>query len=806
MKYTKYILFIPKCSEMLRPKAVKPEHMGILNEADQLLDADLPHEAVTKYQTLANQIPKEKEQGLFAYIQCNLGLCYMKIALSSGGEVSLAKAIKALTEALHIYNQKDFPLEYAMVQNDLAAVFSSLAEYQDEGENIAKVISAGVTAHEVLENYLKSGNPKQQTREYVWAMTLSGIASNIMAEYREREANLERAVYCCQEALTAIEAKDSPSLYALLQFNQGYALDLYSEFIQPEQNRQQAITSYEAALEVYSGHSRYLLEYLHTKNCLANLYIDQAQANKEYECLNTAIRACQEALKVFAANQKYPLCYALLLHNLGSACKILAKTRNAEEYLGKSIHYFKDALEVESLSHYSEIRASTYLNIAIIHVELAEIRDRFDNLTIAIQFFEDALQIYGAESYPVRYRITQSNLGGAYLSLSTISAPKDNLCKAIQAFNAAVSNPDNLEQPAGIAKDRYNLGNAYLKLALLVDKIDNCTKAITNYEAALAIFTSENYPDEFALTENGLGKAYLLITENAPGDDCFIKSIQAFETAVKSCSASRYPLEYAEILINLALACQKYAKFRNREGNIGKALKNYRDALKILTLEKYPLEYAATSSKLAQALLEMAEINEKEQYLEMAVKALEDALKVFTLTESPGQFAETESKLGEVYLGLFETTTKSINIRKAFVAFDAALQYYTIDEWPREFAANSDKIGISYKLMAETADSYSFKDLAEYRQYQTEHLSNALKSFMSALQIFDAVNYPVEHAMIYVNIGKVYSFMANIQDKKGNAINAISAFQEALTVYNAEDYPADHRRVNAHIERVKQQL
>lgn len=56
-----------------------------------------------------------------------MGLSYTKLASIENAKENLNKAINAYEEALKVYTLKDYPREYAMLQNNIVNIYAILA-------------------------------------------------------------------------------------------------------------------------------------------------------------------------------------------------------------------------------------------------------------------------------------------------------------------------------------------------------------------------------------------------------------------------------------------------------------------------------------------------------------------------------------------------------------------------------------------------------------------------------------------------------------------------------------------------------
>jgi len=153
-----------------------------------------------------------------AEAEMNLGLVLQQLA--ARGVARMTDAIAAYQRALSTFDAKRFPVEFAILQNNLATAFLSLSFTDARG--------------------------------------------------KIREA---LAVQCFEDALKVITLIDQPTEYAMLQNNLGNALQ-HASTAHSIENLRRAITAYDEALKV-RGAANAPLEYANTiankANCLSNL-------------------------------------------------------------------------------------------------------------------------------------------------------------------------------------------------------------------------------------------------------------------------------------------------------------------------------------------------------------------------------------------------------------------------------------------------------------------------------------------------------------------------------------------------------
>lgn len=346
MKFTTNIFFTVRNSEFPKPKT-QPDMAVHLKNVDQLLDESRFDEGLAYIAGLLDRLSKGRDNKISGYLKLSQGVCYRRMAFFSEMAENLAKAITAFEEALGLFKDSDW--EFGTTQLNLGATLVSLAEYQEREGNLSKAFNAFEKAKTILEKALAGFGKNKSSHEYPLLSLYLGATYNYLADFQDRERNLNQGIQLLQETLPIVNQEQTPSIGASLQFQLGYGFSSLADSQDSAANYQKSIQAYQGALQVYNLQN-YPVEYSHTLNSLANIYIDLARLNNEEANLNKAMEICKEVLNALHSAAEYPLGYAFILHNLGSACKLYSKIRNQGSYLDKAVHYFEMIFEIENLS------------------------------------------------------------------------------------------------------------------------------------------------------------------------------------------------------------------------------------------------------------------------------------------------------------------------------------------------------------------------------------------------------------------------------------------------------------------------
>ena len=139
-----------------------------------------------------------------------------------GENVRLASAIAFYKKTLAIWTRDEFPLQWAMTQNNLGTALGQLGEWETGTARLEEAVAAFRAA--LLER-TRDKVPQQ------WAKTQNnlGLALTTLGARESGTARLEEAVAACRAALLEYTRDKAPLQWAMTQNNLGIALRTYGE-------------------------------------------------------------------------------------------------------------------------------------------------------------------------------------------------------------------------------------------------------------------------------------------------------------------------------------------------------------------------------------------------------------------------------------------------------------------------------------------------------------------------------------------------------------------------------------------------
>ncbi len=302
--------------------------------------------AIGAYEEALEIITVEQYPADFASVQNNLGNAYITFAEVRNKEKNLNKAIRIYKEALKIYTIDKYPFYYAFTRNNLRNAHATFFEVQYKGsiyseirikeENLKKAVLEYEEALKVytIEQYPLNYALTQNNLENAYWSLAEVIPPGIIktqrfVDYQSEESlifkravnedevkikNITNAINAYEEALKIYTAGEHPLDYAQTQNNLGAAYKTLAEFQNPGENLLKAIGIYEEALKIRTI-DKYPLDYAHTQNNLGTTYRLLSTVHNMEENITKSRQAFDEALKIFTL-ENYPLLHQRIVSNL----------------------------------------------------------------------------------------------------------------------------------------------------------------------------------------------------------------------------------------------------------------------------------------------------------------------------------------------------------------------------------------------------------------------------------------------------------------------------------------------------------
>jgi len=703
----------------------------------------------------------------------NLGLALTNLAYHSDYLVHkkkmLESAIAHYRDVLRVYDEFKHSLDWATTKKNIGNAYSELVHYHD---NPKEVIECAIVHYtDALRVYNQAKYPED------WAnikSNLEKVYSNLASHAENSKnsvesVNTEDAIANYKLALKVYTRANFPKQWASTQSNLANA---YENRIEGDRakNIEDAITHYKLALRVYTR-ANFPEEWASTQNNLANAYRKRIRGRRARN-LENAIAHYKRVLKVYTRTN-FPEEWASTQNNLANAYKSRIRG-NPWQNLEDAIIHYKLALEVYTSSDFPKVWASTQINLANAYKERMQ-GDRAENIEDAITYYKLALEVYTRTNFPEQWANTQSNLANAYKN--RIQGDRaQNFEDAIAHYNLALEVYTRSNFPEQWANTQSNLANVY-KERMQGDRAQNLENAIAYYKLALEVYTRADFPKEWADTQHNLAVVY---NNRIQGDraENIEYAITHYKLALEVRSRTNFPKDWASTQINLANAYKNRIR-GDRAKNIEYAITHYKQALEVYTRSNFPEQWASTQNNLANAYKNRIRGN-RAQNLRDAISRYKQVLQVYTHSDFPEQWASTQNNLANAY---YETIKggKGEKLEDAISLYKLVLQVFTRTNFPQQWARTKNNLASAYRK--------------HIRGNRAQNLEDAISLCKQALEVYTRTNFPQQWAITQNNLADAYSERI-CGDRAQNLADAISHYKLALEVYTPDKLPYDCLRTS----------
>ncbi|ACL76670.1 copper amine oxidase N-terminal domain-containing protein [Ruminiclostridium cellulolyticum] len=271
-----------------------------IDDADQLLSAKKPQEAVTKYKNILENISEKENPNIYCHIMNNMGNAYNVIAGFRDTENNSRNAISAYSNALRIYSSDKRSKNYFITLNNLGNAYFNSWELSREKADL-------MAASDIYVEIQKSGCLDDAYIESALIDYNTGMVYDSLGKKQMAVESFIKAQNKYLLLLKKVNKEEKEEIWALLQYNLGNVLKSLSFIIDREKNAKKAVSAYENALTVMTVES-YPLEYAQIHKYMGDIYkVLSSLDNNKREYALRAIEEYTESLKIYTS-EEYPVC------------------------------------------------------------------------------------------------------------------------------------------------------------------------------------------------------------------------------------------------------------------------------------------------------------------------------------------------------------------------------------------------------------------------------------------------------------------------------------------------------------------
>ncbi len=231
---------------------------------------------------------------------------------------NIRESINYFRKSLEISRKDEYPVAYAMTQNNLGNAYMDLpaSTPEERADNVRKAVECYKAALELR---------KKDEYPVDYAGTQNNLGNACMGlpapTPEERADNIRKAVECYKATLEIYRKDEYPVDYAMTQNNLGNAY-MGLPAPTPEEradNVRKAVECYKAALEIHRK-DEYPVDYAMTQNNLGNAYMDLPASTPEERADNVrkAVECYEATLEIYRKDE-YPQAFCFTAANMGIA-------------------------------------------------------------------------------------------------------------------------------------------------------------------------------------------------------------------------------------------------------------------------------------------------------------------------------------------------------------------------------------------------------------------------------------------------------------------------------------------------------
>ncbi|NEO32371.1 MAG: tetratricopeptide repeat protein [Symploca sp. SIO3C6] len=427
--------------------------LGLTETADEydLQASELSGTDASEVRLESEQEPPSEEFAEPAEAFLALGNYYRHlIEHGDASEENLETALRAYEQALPWL--EDNSPQVSEVLNDIGNFYWMLSRYQTTAAEIVSYLQQAIQAYQLALTKL---NVAETPQTYAMIENNLGAVYGDLAHHQDQVENLEFSIRAYEEALRYRLPENDPIKYASTQNNLGTAYWNLAQHYDPIQNLRAATAAYNEALSHYDPEAE-PLNWAMIQNNLGTAYWNLAQYEKPEAWLKLALFAYQDALK-YRTLEATAAAHAATQNNLGTAYWHLADRCQENpgaraEYLQKCIEAYEQALEAagcQPFAHQPQPTQrnsiavnfdvfATYNNLGLAHYQLATelqslLEEKFKSVHLEAALHQHVQVCIGTSAQSDSYQIasnyiiktiralySESGISGQNLALSKI--------------------------------------------------------------------------------------------------------------------------------------------------------------------------------------------------------------------------------------------------------------------------------------------------------------------------------------------------------------------------------------------------
>lgn len=297
-------------------------------------------------------------------------------------------------------------------------------------------------------------------------------------------------------------------------------------------------------------------------------------------------------------------------------------------------------------------------------------------------------------------------------------------------------------------------------------------EAVALYEKA-PLDIIHKKPEFKAAFEHAYGMALFCLAKATQQTATLQKSLGLLNSAVNGWEQLNRKYEKALVLIDLSRANHLSAIITKNSALLEQTLRYLNEALKIPAIKKSTSLSAIIHLYYGMILLELFQCLDQREYLDRAVTLLESAWQYYR-----GNKADENAALAKLYLSvgyrqLSRFTNESVNFQKAFDFAGFASRSVRPDRDPIFRALLEFNLGKLYLYQAD-------------QQNKQRNLLSAFHAFKLAARFYNPQIMPVEYASSLVELCKIYQYFGKNNHKPYHFQKAIRNITQAITLIPRE--------------------
>lgn len=426
---------------------------------------------------------------------------------------SLNDSIVAYEKSLTVLSRERVPMDWVVVQHNLAGSLMILGENKNDPDLIRRAIAA-------YQDALTVWTPDSDAQKWAIGISGRGGAQNILGRMTNDKAVIEESIASLKAALTVQTQENATLDWAWTQRQLGDSYAELARLTHEQGDIDRSMAASQEALKVYTL-DKAPRTWAQTMTDMAFAYTDTSTNETRVAALRKSSAIYEQVLAATKADE-LPNEYSLAAGNLGRGLLELGKTGKDIAMVDRAIAMLRQNADLYAGIGRPTSQASDLTQVAEGLVTSGNLRSSAAEPQEAIDLYFKAMDIYRAEGDAETADALRYSQSFAYVELGYQKSKTGDNAGAAVAYGQSLALRDREKNPDLWRFSANELGIALQNQGYKEDGVETLKKSVDAYRQALSAAPRDTRRDKWIEIQGNLISVLRNIADRTPTKDAYL--------------------------------------------------------------------------------------------------------------------------------------------------------------------------------------------------------------------------------------------------------------------------------------------